>query len=112
MIYDGDIRILSYDEQFNIVRKINEGDNTKKDDGKRSLSFKLSKYFLQSGLGDIFDMINIGLSMCMVIMYAIDSYYFPTLIPPIKYTELGLNIIFILHMGLNMFISDNKLVFL
>jgi hypothetical protein len=33
MIYDGEIRILSYDEQFNMIRKINEGDNGKKDDG-------------------------------------------------------------------------------
>jgi hypothetical protein len=49
----------------------------------------------------------------MTLVAVVDSYYYPSKWPNwIKYTELTINLIFICHYCLNLFISDNKIPFI
>jgi len=74
MIYEGPIKVFDYEDQMHINRSLRDtGRAISKDQGKRSLSFKIAKYLSISKIGDIIDAVNILLSICMFVIHAVDS---------------------------------------
>lgn len=127
MIYEGHIKVLDFEDQLQITRNLRDGVGGSKDEGsprtkkgKRSFAFKLVKYLSLSKLGDIIDGINILFSFSMLLIHIIDSD------APLSESsrnilivrncnqnfELAMLVYFMLDFALNLYISDNKFLFL
>jgi hypothetical protein len=84
----------------------------------KNISYILEKFIIQSGIGDILDLINGILSILEGIFYVISTYTFPE----VSYKQENINkiiniietiflIYFIIHYALRLYCSQNKIIF-
>jgi hypothetical protein len=75
MIYEGKQTIFNHIEQNSLYNMILNEDETTvnaEKDGKSSISIRINKYLISSGLNDIFDILNI---VCSLMMIGIHIFY-------------------------------------
>ena len=90
----------------------------KHEEGDRPFSLKLSKYLTASGIGDFLELTNVILSLIIVVLHFIDTYYWPrddySVDEPdqnIIVVEMVINFYLLADLALNCYISENKLLF-
>ena len=116
MIYEGKHTIFNHIEQnslYNMILNEDETVNAEKD-GKSSISMRVNKYLVSSGLSDMLDVLNVLCSLLLIVVHVLDAYF--SLEPHQQHTlrtvQLAALLYFIAHFQLNLFISDNKILFL
>jgi hypothetical protein len=115
LIYKGQNKIYRHDDVEKIKRLI-ENDYDTVTSSSTHYSYRLEKYLISSGLGDLLDILNSCISFIIIIFYIITTYtneekdsLINTLIDTI---EIFLCVALMIHFGLKLYVSQNRLYFL
>lgn len=99
---------------------VNDYDETTAASSITNFSYRLEKYLIQSGLADLLDILNCGITFVLIIFYITSTYTYPsdendtyiTMNSMIDTIEIFLCVFLISHIGLRLYTSQNRLIFL
>jgi len=111
MIISGKTDVFDRSGYLTIQRMIENEDEMKmtSEEGKSSLSLRLQKYMKLAGVDSILEIVNYVMSVIFTSLYAIDTYQEPS--ATVKSLEISIAFYFLADYFLNLYISDNKILF-
>ena len=118
-VYKGKAKIFDHSYSKELSNIIYQSYETGiKPSNQKNLSYILEKYIIQSGLGDILDLINGICSFIESIFYVISTYTFPEITEKqhdinhvLNFIETIFLIYFIVHYALRLYCSQNRIIF-
>jgi len=116
LIYRGLNKIYSHENLEKLKHLIeNDYDESTANSSNSYFSYKLDKYLISSGVADILDLINCGITIVIIIFYIISTYSTSADINGINSTintiEIFLCIYLIAHFTLKLYVSQDRLYF-
>ncbi len=117
LIYRGINRIYSHENLEKLKHLIeNDYDESTANSSNSNFSYKLDKYLISSGVADILDLINCGISIMIIIFYITSTYTTSEvnngINSSISTIEIFLCIYLIAHFVLKLYVSQDRLYFL
>jgi hypothetical protein len=112
LVYKGQNKIYTHDDVDKLRRLIENDYDTSS--SSTHFSYKLEKYLLSTGLGDLLDLMNCALTFVIIVFYILSTYpiEMKSTSSLIDTIEIFLCVFLIAHFGLKLYVSQNRLSFL